>query len=320
MNKQLSIIKVIVLITICGVFCLFSSCSKNDTIHYTVDSKGNLTYQQGTIQEGVVNGIVKAADQGNALIYITVNDGITVLHKYDIAAKEVTDHDISTFLKFTYYEEKSGADTEQIDIRDFCCYGDTLYLLSNTSDSNTVLVEINLDKAAAMILDNTALQYSSVEISPYGDDLLLENQSDIYPSLFMYHIKTGENVLYESNASDYKVDPNCRYYSYVLYSTKNPNERTIIVKSTESNETVRQIPVVIENGALESFGGYNFDFNSNSINYIIQEQKDSFWDLVFNKPKQPLRTNCYSVDIESGKSEKILTTEWGHELKSLIID
>lgn len=314
-NKQLPILRVIIMIVICcGLAGLFSSCADNESAYYAIDFKGNLINEQGIIQEHVINDTVKIVDGGDALSYITFNDDTTMFHKYDIAAQSTSDYNISSYLTLSYYGEQNS--TEVINIADFCCYGDTIFLLSDIINGNRLLSKIHLDTETAVILDSIDSAKSSVEVTPNGDNLILEERSDIGVSLFIYHIISKQNILYEINASNYKTSPNGKYYSYMKSSLEHSSDKTIIVKNTETEEITMKIPIDINNGALEEFGGYAFNINSNSICYLIHEQRDSFWDLVSGKNQQPLRTKCYSIDIETGNSEKIYSTKWGNRFKS----
>lgn len=317
LNKQLPISRVIIMIVICGLAGLFSSCANNESAYYAIDFKGNLINQQGIIQEHVTNDTVKLVDGSDALSYITFDNDTAIFNKYDIATQSTSDYNISSYLNLSYYGEQNS--TEVINIADFCCYGDTIFLLSDIINGSRLLIGIHLDTETAVILDSIDSAKSSIEITPNGDNLILEERSNIGASLFIYHIQQKQNILYESNASNYKTSSNGKYYSYMKSSLEHSSDKTIIVKDTETEEIIMKIPIDINNGALEEFGGYAFNINSNSVCYLIHEQKDSFWDLVSGKNQQPLRTKCYSVDIETGNCEKIYSTKWGNRFKSFLI-
>ncbi|MGN1082563.1 MAG: hypothetical protein ACI4SJ_03375, partial [Candidatus Avispirillum sp.] len=266
-------------------------------------------------------GIVKVTDGGDSIAYMTADDNNTVFHKYDIASQKASGYDISSYLILSYYDETGSSD--KISISDFCCLGDKVYILSDILSGKRLLIEIHPEEETAFISGYTDSDIFSVEVTPDGENLILEERSDTGTSLFVYYTELKECALFEKNAGDYKVSPDGRCYSYIKCLSDFSIDKTLIVKNAESEEIIMQMPTRTDNGALEEFGGYDFNLNGNSICYMVHEQNDSFWDLISGKNQQQLRTKCYYADIETGNIERIYSTKWekwDNTLKTFFVD
>lgn len=254
------------------------------------------------VEDGSINGKVCFFKNGNSLLYLKNGNIFCV---YDPLVKTKDTFDISNFaiegeLDISFNEEGT-------EIIDFCCMNGTVYSLLAESDKY-LLVEHDFADSINRVLGK--ISYLEPKAEAFVTDNYLIIERPVAAVLLKYDLTTGEETIFEENATDFSISPSGEKYAFVRRSdTGEPNE--IIIRNALTHESIGSIRLKL-NGATESFSGMHFDASGSMLNYSVMEMEDSVWSLFADDLGQKCRTVCFSINLDNMKVKKVITTEWGN--------